>query len=204
MASGYLHDSAARVTRQRGAVLLVAFSVAVSAQAAADDAQWQMEPRFFLAGVTGYVEKDGASYGFDALAMAAELKISGFARRWYASMFAEYRISGDDGSDDIINVGTYWKYNRQSWDATTFIFVNQSPRTAHTWYYAGRLRFHVAGNHKVGVEAAGSLTHAESPTLALGYYGDINDSLSVNIIADPGVTGGPDFAAKLELVWQVR
>jgi hypothetical protein len=204
MASGYLHHSAARVARNGGAVFLMAFALTVSAQAVADDAQWQTEPSFYLAGVTGYVEKDGTSYGFDALAMAAELKISHFARRWYASVFAEYHISGDDGFDDIINVGTYWKYNRQSWDATTFIFVNQTPRTAHTWYYASRLRLHVAGNHKVGVEVAGSLTHAESPTLALGYYGDINDSLSVNVIADPGINGRHDFAARMELVWQVH
>ena len=119
MASGYLHHSAARVALNGGAVFLMAFALTVSAQAVADDAQWQTEPRFYLAGVTGYVEEDGASYNFDALAIAAELKISHFARRWYASVFAEYHISGDDGFDDIINVGTYWKYNRQSWDATT-------------------------------------------------------------------------------------
>jgi hypothetical protein len=204
MASGYLHHSAARVALNGGAVFLMAFALTVSAQAVADDAQWQTEPRFYLAGVTGYVEEDGASYNFDALAIAAELKISRFARRWYASVFAEYYISGDDGFDDIVNVGAYWKYNRQSWDATTFIFVNQSPGTAHTWNYAGRLRYRVAGNHKVGVEAAGSLTYTESPSLALGYYGEINDALSVNVIADPGINGRPDFAVRMELVWQVH
>jgi hypothetical protein len=83
------------------------------------------------------------------------------------------------------------------------VFVNQSPRTDKTWLYAGRLRYYVAENHKLGIEAYGQFGNAHSPQLMLGYYGDISDSVSLNLALGPLTSSGPDLSARLELVWQV-
>ena len=185
-------------------VLFWSIGAAADGYAELRDTGWHTETQVYLAGMTNYVKKDDTTVTFDTVAATAELKISSKARPYYAGLFVDYRFSANNRFSDDVNLGTYLKYNLRKWDATTYLFVNKSPRTKGTWLFGGRLRYRVADNHKLGVIATGSFRYPGSPELALGYFGSISDSLSLNVIADPGFNKGPDLAAHMELVWQIH
>ena len=193
-----------QMLRACGIALLWAMGVASDGYAETLRTGWQAETRLYLTGMINYQKKDNSSVTFDTVATTVELKFSSDTRPYYASLFVDYQFSSDNRFDDNVNLGAYIKYSLQNWDATTYLFVNKSPTASGTWLYAGRLRYRVADNHKLGVEAMGSLRGPSSPTLALGYYVSISDSLSLNVVADPGISTGPDLAGRIELVWQIR
>ena len=184
--------------------LLCAFAFATAGFAQSLDTGWKTETRLYLSGMSTYWEKNHASATYDTLATAAELRFKSEARPWHASLFAEYRFSTDRRFTDQFNLGGLFKYGWHNWDATTYLFVNKSRRTQDTWHYAGRVRYRVADNHKLGIEAIASFRYPQSPTLTLGYYGTVSDSFSVNVFASPGIGDGPDFAARLEMIWRIH
>ena len=165
--------------------------------------EWKTETRFYLSGMSYYWAKGNASAFYDTLAATAELRLKSDARPWYGGMFADYRYSTHHQYSDQLNIGAYIKHGQYRWDATAYAFVNKSPRTDDTWIYAGRLRYRVADDHKIGIEAFSSFENAKSPQLVLAYYGDISDNLSINLAAGRGTGNGPDLSARLELVWRV-
>ncbi len=165
--------------------------------------EWQTETRFYLSGMSYYWAKDDASAFYDTLAATGELRVKSDARPWYAGLFADYRHSTDRDYSDNLNIGGYIKYGQYRWDATAYAFVNKSPQSDDTWIYAGRLRYRVAEDHKIGIEAFSSFKNAKSPQLMLAYYGDISDNLSITVAAGRGAGNGPDLSARLELVWRV-
>ena len=167
------------------------------------DTSWRAETRLYLTGIANYQQINGTSARYDYLATTAELQFTSDAKPWYVSLFADYRFSTVSEFTDEVNLGGLFEYSRYEWDATTYLFVNQSPRTSDTWHYAGRLRYRVAENHKIGIEAMGTLKYPDSPQMMLGYYGDISDSLSLNVAAGPVAGKGGDFSARLELIWEV-
>ena len=172
----------------------------------ADDqaSAWIAEPQLYLAGISQIRKTHGLSDTRQSVLTAAELKFRSETHRWTASLFAEYQFSRDDQFDDIVNLGGFIKYQLGNWDTATYLFAETSSGHSESWIYAGRVRYRLAENHKVGMQAAGALDTSISPPVAFGYYGSISDSLSVNIIADPGINGAVKFAARMELVWQLR
>lgn len=171
--------------------------------AQAIESDWKTETRFYLSGMSFYWETDDDSTNYETVAATGELRFKLPARPWYASLFADYRFSTDGRHTDHVNLGGLFKYGWDKWDLTTYAFVNQSPRTDKTWLYAGRVRYRVAEDHKFGLEAYGSFKNSKSPQLMLGYYGSISDSVSLNLAVGPLTSSGPDFSARLELVWQI-
>lgn len=167
------------------------------------ESAWNVETRFYLSGMSFYWETGESTTNYETLAATGELRFKLAARPWYASLFADYRFSTDGRHTDHVNLGGAFRYDWKKWDLTTFAFVNQSPRTDKTWLYAGRLRYRVAENHKLGLEAYGTFENQKSPQLMLGYYGDISDSVSLNLALGPLSGSGPDISARLELIWQV-
>ena len=147
---------------------------------------------------------NNSSVTYDTLATAAEIRFSSDTRRWYASLFADYRYSSDKRFTDKANLGGLIKYGWYRWDATTYVLVNKTPGASGTWLYAGRLRYRASENHKLGIEAVASFKHPSSVELMFGYYGTISDSLSLNALVGPGIADGPDLNARLELTWQVH
>jgi hypothetical protein len=152
-----------------------------------------------------------ARAGGIALLWVCALVPDGFAQapdtRWTTettSLFADYRFSTDGRHTDHANLGGLFKYGWKKWDSTSYLFVNKSPRSSDTWLYAQRIRYRIADKHKIGIEAYGSLEKAGSPQLMLGYYGDVSDSVSLNLALGPVTQSGPDFSARLELIWQFR
>ena len=191
------------VSRMVAMLLFIASSMSSSfAQGQLNN--WHTESRLYLTGMTSYIENRTGSVSYESFIASGELRWILPARRWYTSLFAEYRVSADDRFDDISNLGAYWKYNLDRWDVTSYLFVNVTPQSSQTWYYAGRLRYRLAENHKFGVEAAGVFSALHSPALAVSYYASLGDMLTLKIVADPGMNGSPDFAARAELMWQVH
>jgi hypothetical protein len=186
-------------------IALLSISViSLAGHAAPVSTDWHAETQFYLTGMMDFRSEKGYSNSWDTVATTVEIKFSSEARPYYGGLFADYRFSSDNHFDDIVNLGVYMKYGLRKWDATSFLFVNKMHGKRDSWLYAGRLRYRIFENHKLGIEAMGSFRKPESPALAFGYYGSLSDALSLNVILDPGVNHGPDFAAHMELVWQVR
>ena len=190
-----------RIAQACGIALLWASGFATDGYAQSLDTGWKAETNLYLSGITNYQKNGGTSASIDNLSTTAELRFLSDARPWIASLFANYKFSTDSRYLDNINLGALLKYRWNKWDATTYMFVNQSSRTPDTWLYAGRVRYRLAQNHKIGVEAMAPFKEPDSMELMLVYYGDISDSLSLSVAAGPGMGEVPDFGARLELTW---
>lgn len=196
-------QSTGRIAWACGIAMLSSFFLAHNAKAQAVDAGWSTETRLYLSGMSFYWEADDDSTRYETVAATGELRFKLRARPWYASLFADYRISTDGRHTDHVNLGTLLKYSWGKWDSTSYLFVNKSRHSGDTWLYAQRIRYRIADNHKLGIEAYGNFENAESPQLMLGYYGDISDSVSLNLAFGPITESGPDFSARLELIWRI-
>ena len=183
--------------------LLWAIGLATDTFAQSLDTGWKTETRLYLSGVSNYWQENGVSSSYEYLATSAELRFTSDAKPWSASLFADYRFSTSSRFTDQVNLGALFKYQYYKWDATAYLFVNQTAKSPDTWLYAGRVRYRIAENHNLGIEATGSFKYPDSLQLMLGYYGEISDSVSLNIAAGPVAGKGRDFNARLELIWQV-
>lgn len=192
-----------RFIRTCGFAMLISILHAGLANAQSIETEWRTETRFYLSGMSYYWAKEDASAFYDTLAATGELRFRSDARPWYASLFADVRYSTDQDYSDNLNIGGYVKYGHSRWDATASAFVSMSPQTDDTWFYSGRLRYRLAEDHKIGIEAFGTLKDVKSPQLMLGYYGNLSDKLSITLAAGRGTGNGPDLSARLELVWRV-
>jgi hypothetical protein len=193
----------ARIVQACGIALLWASVFSAEGFAQSLDPGWRAETRLYLTGTTNFQKNHGSSASYDNMATTAELRFNSDARPWYASLFVDYRFSTDSRYTSNANLGGLIKYDWTNWDATTYVFVNQSSVTPDTWLYAGRVRYRVAENHKLGIETVATFKDPSSAELMLVYYGDISDSLSLSVAAGPGIGEIPDFNARLELTWQV-
>ena len=70
--------------------------------------------------------------------------------------------------------------------------------------YAGRVRYRIQGNNKIGIEYMNTLENSDYSDIIVAYYGSLSDSLSFNVGVGRGIVGGPDLQARFELSWQVR
>jgi hypothetical protein len=192
-----------RLLQACGIVMLWTFGPVSETLAQTVDSQWKTETRFYLSGLSYYWANDNTSASYDTLAATGELRFKAEGRPWYASLFADYRYSTDRLYTDKWNIGGLIKYGRYSWDATAYAFLNKSPETPDTWLYAGRIRYRLAEDHKIGIEAIASFRNTDAPQLMLGYYGDIKDTLSLTVAAGRSTGDGPDLSARLELIWRV-
>jgi hypothetical protein len=165
---------------------------------------WKTDSQLYLTGMSNFRQTQSGLASFNTVAATAEIKISNLARPYYGGLFADYRTSGSESVGNSINIGGYFRYDLSEWDATTWLFASKSDGVAESWIYAGRLRYRVAENHKVGIEVTSSLSRFDSPALAVGYYGSLSDSLSLNIIADHGLGKRSDIAARMKLVWRIH
>jgi hypothetical protein len=186
-----------------GIALLWASAFVTDGFAQSLDTGWQTETRFYLTGMSNFQKDHGSSARYDNMAATAELRLISDARPWHASLFVDYRFSTDSRYANNVNLGGLVKYGWANWDATTYVFVNQSSVTPDTWLLAGRVRYRVAENHKLGIETVATFKDPGSTELLLVYYGDVSDTLSLSVAAGPGIGEVPDFNARLELTWQV-
>ncbi len=183
--------------------MLCTFMIAGESNAQSGDRNCGIEPRLYLSALGYYWAKDDASARFDNLAATTELRITPCHRSWHAGLFVDYRYSADHLHHDKLNIGSLINFGRHRWDARLYAFVSTSPRSRHHWVYMGRVRYRLADDHKVGLEAIGNFRHAKAPQLLLAYYATVTDSLSLTLAAGRGTHAGPDLSARLELAWRV-
>jgi len=188
-------------------VYILLFGLALAAgQARAEcgSGRWRVLPEFSVAGISDYAGHDGAATSFSTLSAMAELTLRCAGRPYHGGAFFNYRSSSNPAVDDNVNIGGYFRYNWSRWDATTWVFVNRAPQRPDAWLYATRLRYRIAGEHKVGVETMAPFDDAGAPMVMGGYYGSVTDALSVKLLAGRQVGGSVDTAVRLGLSWQIR
>lgn len=165
---------------------------------------WKAETRLYLSGLMYFAEHDGQSRFWDTFAASAELRVSSDRRPYYAGVFADYRMSSHNRIIDNLNLGALFRYNWHWWDVTSYAFINRATGSTGQWFYAGRLRYRLADNHKIGIETVGKFSDAGSPQLQFGYYGSLSESISLNVVSDPGWNRGADLSGRVEVVWTIR
>jgi hypothetical protein len=186
-------------------LVLISLAAAASgfgADAAAADVNVRTE--IYLSGISNYYRDEGDSAGFDTFAVTAEINLYPAGKPFYGGLLVDYRDSTSDRVNDNFNVGGYFRYNFSRWDTTTWLFTNYSPGNKSTWVYATRLRYRMTDTFKLGVEALAPFEHADKPKIMGGLYGSFSKTLSYRVLAGAGINSGPDFASRIELVWQVR
>lgn len=187
-----------------GSALLLLVGIAPVAPAEELIGRTEIRPELHITGISKYEGRSGKSYNHDVAAITAGLTLYPHARPYYGGVFIDQRFSLDGSKDPGRNLGAYFRYNTARWDATSWLFVNQSPQSPDTWLYAARLRYRVFDGHKLGMEAAAPVNDANTPDLMLGYYRSVSESLSLNFLIGAGSSGQPARKARLELSWQIR
>jgi len=197
-----------RVTRCMSVAVGIAafFGAGLDRFSHADEAydELKVKPELSVKGIANYRRGNDASASYDTIATTAELTFYSDARPYYGGLFVDYRYSSSTRYDDNLNLGAYFRYNLPDWDTTTWLFASQHSGSSATWLYATRLRYRVAESYKLGLEAMAPVNDAGAPNLMLGWYGSVSDSLSLNILAGADTGGSTDFAARVELSWQIR
>jgi hypothetical protein len=186
-----------------GIIALLTVAVAKPAQAEDTIGRTVIRPELHVAGISNYENRNGVSDSYGIATVTAELSIYPHARPYYGGLFLDQRYFIDGWSSGGTNLGGYFRYNLSRWDATSWLFVNQSPGNAHSWLYAARLRYRVVDNHKLGVEAVAPVDDAFSPMLMFGYYGSLADTLSVKFQLGADTHGNLKRAARVEIGWQI-
>jgi hypothetical protein len=163
---------------------------------------WQVSIPAYLSAGAYHLTRGNGSHSFNSVNAAAEILLSSPEQPYSAALFVDYHYSPDEQYNGILNAGAYAKYQGIRWDTTAAMFNHDGPESSDLWAYAGRIRYRLVRNHKVGFEFVGALRDPSSPVLSLGYYGDISDTLSIKIVAGANFKTGSQRAARTELVWQ--
>jgi len=166
--------------------------------------EWRAETKLYLAGISRHQRLGNSSINTQSLVTAAEIQFIPYARSWHTGLVAEYQFSTDNSFRNNLTAGSYLRFDWNRWDTTTFAVVNKTSGSPEVWFYAERVRYRFAENHKLGIVLGGAFRGRNTPTVMLGYYGTISNSLSLNVVAGPVAGGRQDFSARIELVWQVR
>ena len=184
-------------------VVLLGLTLADSvARAAPADDGWQLSVPAYLSAGAYYFTSGSGSHSFSSMNASAEILLSSPLRPQEAALFVDYHYSPDEPYNGILNVGGYAKYQGTRWDTTGALFNHDAPKSSDIWAYAGRVRYRLTDNHKVGVEVIGALRDASSPMIGIGYYGDFSNTLSIKIVAGANFKTGSKRVARTELVWQ--
>ena len=184
-----------------GALLFLSLADSVARADTADSA-WQISVPAYLSAGAYHLTHGNGSHSFSSVNATAEILVSSPLRPVSAALFVDYNHSPDEQYNGILSIGAYADYEANRWDITGALFNHDGPKYPDEWAYAGRFRYRVAGNHKIGVEILGALRDASSPNLGVGYYGDISDTLSIKIVAGGNFKSWTQRAARTELVWQ--
>lgn len=184
-------------------LLASTLAAALPARSEALHTAWRTSPQFQVTGISQYTSNNGRATTVESVAATAELKISSALKPWYGGFFADYRDSASEHYQANLNLGAYFRYNLPRWDATAWLFSNRPVGGDAAWLYATRLRYRIAGDHKVGVETLTPVNDASAHTVLAGYYGNVGRALSLKILAGSDVGDAADVVARIEVSWQV-
>ena len=197
-----LATCARRQLKRAGASLIILVAGATNAEYVSSD--WALSPGLSVMGASKYQAYEGAALNYEMLAATAELELSSPSRPYYGGLFADYRVSATAAVDDQVNLGAFIRYDLPLWDLTGYVFSHRSTGHSGTAMFAGRLRYRVRGNNKIGIEYMSTLKNSDFSDITVAWYGSMTDSLSFNIGVGRGIHNGPDLLARFELSWQIR
>ena len=186
--------------------LAASLTVAMTATASAEyvSSDWALSPGLSVTGAGRYHERNGVASQYNLLVATAELEFSSPSRPWYGGLFADYRRSTSPDIVDQVNLGAYLRYDLPLWDFTGYVFNHRAVGDAGTAMFAGRIRYRIRGDNKIGLEYMRTLGNSDFADATVAYYGSLSESLSFNVGVGRGFVGGPDLQARIELTWQVR
>ena len=171
---------------------------------AAEASGWRFRLPVFLTAGTHVQESEDATVRFDALSAFVELRLWTPYRPWSTSMFVDYRVSSDDRVADTLKTGLLFRHQDSDWDTLAAVFRSEPNGRPRSWGHAGRIRYRLAREHKIGIESFGNHRQLEAAYLMLGYYRDLSSAFSVQLVAGSQVEGRHDRAARMEIVWQIN
>jgi len=177
---------------------------ASTARATATEDNWQLSVPVYLAAGSHYYTSSGTTGTFNSISAYVEAVLSSPARPYSVGMFVDYSYSSDRRNDGTVNAGGLIEYEFDNWDTNAYLFTNRSPGVPSIGLYAGRVRYEVVNNHKLGIELIGTLREPSASTLMFGYYGTISRSLSLNFVSGASLRSARHRAARIELVWQIE
>ena len=189
-----------------GLLLLLLLAVIDAGTAFAEyvSSDWALKPGLSLTGAAKYQEHHGASSSYRHFAATAELELYSPSRPYYGGLFADYRLSGNTGVDDQLNLGAYLRYDLPRWDFTGYFFNHRTVGSSGTAMYAGRARYRIRGGNKIGVEYMSTLRNSDYSDITVAYYGTLSDSLTFNVGIGRAIVDSPGLQARIEIAWQVR
>ncbi len=158
-------------------------------------------PLYLSAG--SYYQSDGETANtFQAVTASAEVLLSSPVSPWSTGLFVGRVYSQDSEQDGAVFAGGLVEHQISVWDTTVSLINYDPPGDTGRWKYFGRVRYRIAGSHKLGVEVIGSLRDPSTPNLMVGYYGTISKALSVKLVIGSKSKSGNERVARTELVWQ--
>ena len=170
----------------------------------ADEARWELRVPVFVAAGTHLQESLDSTTSFNAISGLVEMQLWSRDRSWSASSFVNYRTSLDSRVADSLKSGIMLRHRYSDWDSLAAIFRISPRGKPGSWGYAGRIRYRLAANHKIGVESFGNHRQLDASFLMLGYYGDLSSNISLQLVAGASMANSLDRAARLEVIWQVN
>jgi hypothetical protein len=151
-----------------------------------------------------YAKEDGESGQFEVLAAVAHFQLTPLYQPFAAGMSLEYAAARDSSHEDATEVSGVIGYETERWLlAANFLYHKESGASSETGYAAGA-RYNLSLQHAFGAELRGSLESDGSSEFLLGYYGNVSDTISINLGVGTGVDGGPDWTARSAFIWRFR
>ena len=194
---------------QRVSILKVLVGIALSMcflPAGADSGvgQWSTRLPIYLSATMRYGDSIDSHNRLAMLAGMLELQFQHGCRPWTAGPFLDVRLTSDRQTRKILSSGAIFRHMGGRWDTTALLFRQMPSNDSATWSYAARLRYRITPTSKLGAEAFGSIEHPESTRLMIGYYADVSDSVSFQLVADTKIGRQSSRAARMDLVWQIN
>jgi len=153
----------------------------------------------------GHYEKErGESSNYESVAPALHFRLTPRGQAFSFGLSAEYEIAHHSEDEDVSEVAAIFGYEASRWVATGNLLYEKPSGFSGELGYAAGFRHSVGQKHSVGVELLGSFESDGSSEMMVGYYGEFSERFSFNAGVGAGIDEGPDRAARLAFIWQIK
>jgi len=186
---------------RRGAWLLLVVLVS-AATAEAGDRRWTSEPQVKLTGAGNAYWSGGSDGHYASLTASLGRKFASPTRPRKAGVLAAYRVSSGDREPDALLALGWATAEFSRWQTNLVAGYVDPRRGAGHLLYLGKLRFRVADEHWLGIEAMGCAGGGR-PAAQLVYEGEIAGHLKLRIGLGLGAGGRSELLAGSEFEWRI-
>ena len=164
--------------------------------------RWRAHTTLSVAARSDYTQTNGVSVAFGSLAATAQLRFASSARPYSAAVLFEYSSIQD--RDDAAILATLFAYRMANWTMSFAPFIRKAAGRAGQWKQQSTIRYRLGPRTAFGAELIGPLADVRASRLLFGYYGRLNESLSVTVTVGSGIDRSPDIAFRTALIWRVK